>query len=168
MALSPFDADGRVPLFGFAGRRAGGRILAISPDGVGAEDGGVPCDGLDGLLKAYRTHVPALAPGATRSLVHVVRKAISVMADADAAGAEREMLIALVLTAGDSAGYVALSAALVDASRLPICFVVIGVGAGPFKDLERFDDELGQRAYRGRRPSFAPSPLTSFLLRSLP
>ena len=109
-----------------------------------------------------------LAPGATRSLVHVVRKAISVMADADAAGAEREMLIALVLTAGDSAGYVALSAALVDASRLPICFVVIGVGAGPFKDLERFDDELGQRAYRGRRPSFAPSPLTSFLLRSLP
>ena len=147
---------GRVPLFAFAGKRARGRVVIISLEGGVDDDdddddhedmGAAPCVGLDELIDAYRAHVPGMAPGATRSLVHVVRRAIRTVTEADSGGAPREMLIALVLTAGDSSGNVALSAALVDASQLPICFVVIGVGAGPFKDLARLDDELGQRLF---------------------
>jgi hypothetical protein len=145
-SMAAFDADGRIPLFGFASKKSGDHaVFSLTPAGAAAED--APCDGLDQVLATYRAQVLRVAPGATRSLVPVVRKAIAVAAAADKAGVPREMLIALVVVAGDSGGRIALNSALSDASRYPIVFVVVGVGDGPFADLERFDGALGQRLF---------------------
>ncbi len=153
--LESFDEDGLIPLFGFAaagkaeaggGGAAAGAVFAIAPAG-GADGGGAPCSGLGEVLAAYRARVPRVAPGEVRSLVPVVRKAVELVAAADAEGAPRELLIALIITAGDSAARIALNSALVDASSYPIAFVIVGVGDGPFDGYAALDDEKGQRKF---------------------
>jgi E3 ubiquitin-protein ligase RGLG len=149
--LEGFDEDGLIPLFGFAGK-AGGAVFPIAPlggsaGGGGAGDEGASCEGLGAVLATYRARVPHVAPGATRNLAPVVRKAIELVAAADRAGAPRELLIALVVTAGDSAARIALNSALVDASAYPIAFVIVGVGDGPFDGYAALDDEKGQRKF---------------------
>jgi hypothetical protein len=160
--MEGFDADGKIPLFGFAAPgAAGGAAFAISQKGA-AE--GAPCEGLDGVLAAYRRAVARIAPGGggagaaasfrgapagenTRNLVPVVRRAIEAVRAGDAAGAPRELTIVLVVTAGEAGQRILLQSALVDASQLPLVFVVVGVGDGPFASFAALDDEQGQRRF---------------------
>jgi hypothetical protein len=161
--LEGFDEDGLIPLFGFAAGKAeagagggtgggggggagAGGVFAIAPAGS-ADGSAAPCSGLGEVLAAYRARVPRVAPGEARSLAPVVRKAVELVSAADAEGAPRELLIALIISAGDSAARIALNSALVDASAFPIAFVIVGVGDGPFGSFAALDDERGQRKF---------------------
>ena len=81
------------------------------------------------------------SPGAARSLLPVVRAAVAEARAQAASGAPRELLIALIITAGDSAARIALNSALVDASAYPIALVIVGVGDGPVDGYAALDDE---------------------------
>ena len=124
-------------------RRA--RDGALAP--AGAANAEAPRSGRGGVVLTYRARVPDVAPGETGSLAAVVRKAIELVSAADAEGAPRELLIALVITAGESAARIALNSALVDASAYPIAFVIVGVGDGPFESFAALDDDKGQRRF---------------------
>ena len=96
------------------------------------------------MLAAYRHGVARVAAGrgAARSLVPIVKKAAEA-----AAAAPRELVIALVIVAGEAGARVALKSALADASGAPVCFVVVGVGEGPFGGYAALDDDRGARRF---------------------
>ena len=151
--MADFDADGKIPFFGFAapGTASGaGSVFPITQKGAPE---GAPCEGLSGVLAAYRRAVLRIAPSAAgggdsgRNLIPVVKQAIESVRAADADGAARELTICLIVLAGEAGQRILLQSALVDASQLPIVFVIVGVGDGPFQSYSALDDSQGQRRF---------------------
>jgi hypothetical protein len=134
--LEAFDADGRIPLYGFGGER----VFALREDGA-------PSEGLAGAVRDYEDAcLRGLPMAASASLAPVVAEASRLAS----AASPRELHIALVVCDGAlaPAARVATSRALAEAAkRAAVAFVLIGVGRGPFAELARLDNDTKHKAF---------------------
>ncbi|CAL6007250.1 Copine_I [Hexamita inflata] len=93
-------------------------------------------EGFDALTAGYLQAVQTVKLYGPTQLAPVIQQAIKVSAETN----HQELLLCVIITDGDSDDIMFDAQALVEASKYPICFVGVGVGNGPFTDLEKFDD----------------------------
>lgn len=132
--LAPFDDDGMIPVFGFGD-------VVTTDTSVFALHGAQPCRGFEEALRRYTDVAPTVSLSGPTSFAPIIRRVI-----ADVRGT-RQFTILLLVADGQVNSTAETEAAIVEASRYPISIVMVGVGDGPFDEMERFDDGLPARAF---------------------
>ena len=138
--LAPLDNDGQVPLFGFGDD---------SPATNFKEDG-APCAGFVDLMAVYRARITPLLRKGTTSLVPAITKAVELVKKGT-----REFTVALILCDGSPNDIGASERAILAASALPIAFICVGLGDGPWGGLQALDDSTDGRGEEGWVPPVA-------------
>lgn len=143
--LQKYDIDNRIPAYLFGDERT--RDVSVSP----LFDDAAGCNGLAGVLAAYRAALPRTQLYGPTSFAPAIWSAIQ--------WAKRtgEFHIVMILTDGcvsDGEPRRETEAAIVEASHHPIAIVVFGVGDGdsprdanPWRLMSEFDDALPARAF---------------------
>lgn len=126
--LAPFDDDGLIPMFGFGD--AATRNVGVFAFGDG------PCRGFQDALARYNAVMPGVSLSGPTSFAPVIRKAIEVVR------ANWQFTILIIVADGQisDVDLAPTEAAIVEASNYPIAIVVVGVGDGPFGQLETYDN----------------------------
>jgi hypothetical protein len=131
--LCPYDATQQFQVLGF-GARVGGQIehcfpVTFRPD--------APCvQGLDGILAAYRHALTQVVFSGPTLFSHVIRHANQI-----ARGGERAYLILLIITDGVINDMQDTVDAIVEAGRLPLSIIIVGVGNEDFTAMEVLDGD---------------------------
>lgn len=131
--LSKFDDDNMIPVYGFGDVRT--KATSVFSFSAG------PCHGLDGVLAAYRSAMPHVRLSGPTSFAPLIDQVI------EDVKRSKEYTILLILTDGCVTSPTETEKAIIRASRLPISIICIGLGDGPFDEMNRFDDELPSRKF---------------------
>ncbi len=158
--LAGLDADGQIPLYGFGDAHTTDKSVFQFP---GAGPGGF-CEGFEGVLKAYANKIGTVGMAGPTSYRPAIMKTIDLVKGVK--GAMKEMHMCLILTDNqpERAMIRETEAAITEvserrrhplhatpltcplflpraqASKYPIEIVIVGIGDGPFDDLQRLDD----------------------------
>ena len=99
------------------------------------------------MLKTYSRRIADVHLAGPTSFAPCVRKAVELVKAAKA----RELTICLIIADGppgpSASARAETEAALVEASKLPIVFVIVGVGDGPWAGMEKLDDAVAGRKF---------------------
>jgi hypothetical protein len=133
--LADFDDDNLIPAYGFGDSRTSNKKV------FSFRDHDKPCNGLDGVLEAYNAIVPCVDLGWPTSFAALIRKTIEVVRETG------EYHILLIIADGQVNEVKETADAIVEASNYPISIVMVGVGDGPWEQMNEFDDELPQRRF---------------------
>lgn len=146
-SLAPFDDDGLIPAYGFGcGRTHDKSVFAFKAN----EE---PCNGLPEVLARYSEVAPVTSLAGPTSFAPAIRKACEVVKRTG------EYHILLIIADGSitrssdlPAGQLSTQEqetvqAIVEASALPLSIICVGVGDGPWEQMEEFDDNIPQRAF---------------------
>jgi len=138
-ALSPFDDDNQIPALYFGDAET--RHTACKPFGKYG-----PCQGMDNVLDEYRKLASTLDFSGPTSFAPVIDKAVEIV---KAAGNTFHIL---VIVADGQVSNVSdclskTRSALVRASHHPLAVVIVGVGDGPFEEMDALDDLLPERVF---------------------
>lgn len=133
--LEVFDDDRLIPAFGFGDTYTSDkRCFEFYPDGR-------PCVGFKDVLDRYNEITPGIILAGPTNFAPVIRSAIDIVKE------ERSYHILVIIADGQVTNRRDTEAAIVEASRVALSIVVIGVGDGPWDVMEDFDDELPERAF---------------------
>ena len=137
--LSSFDDDNLIPAFGFGDQTS--KSFGTRPLGE------APCRGFEGVLSEYRKALQrGIVLSGPTSFAPVIRKAIDLV---KASGNELHVL--LIIADGQVSEALDCKRetinAIVEASRVPLSIVIVGVGDGPFDQMAAFDDQLPERRF---------------------
>ena len=136
--LEEFDDDKYIQAYGFGDTTTGSRaVFTMRPDGV-------PCRGFQEVLATYASVTPTVQLYGPTSFAPIINEATRVVA---ATGGEYHIL--LIVADGQVAQNCEAETiqAIVNASRYPLSIVMVGVGDGPWDDMERFDDAIPHRPW---------------------
>uniref|UniRef100_A0A8I6YPK3 Copine C-terminal domain-containing protein n=1 Tax=Hordeum vulgare subsp. vulgare TaxID=112509 RepID=A0A8I6YPK3_HORVV len=113
-----------------------------------------PCHGFEEVLACYRNVVPHLRLSGPTSFAPIVEAAVDIV---DRAGGQYHVLVIVAdgqVTRSVDTGEGDLSPqerrtvdSIVMASSYPLSIVLVGVGDGPWEDMQKFDDKLPARAF---------------------
>ena len=142
--LRNFDDDGIIPCFGFGCSNTNDRsVLDIGE-----------CQGLPQMLARYRTLIPHVKLAGPTSFGPIIRKAVDVVV------ADNNSYHILVIVADGAITRPSsledhqvsqfeqdTMNAIVEASYHPLSIVMVGVGDGPWAQMQEFDDKLPDRQF---------------------
>jgi hypothetical protein len=155
--LEKFDDDHIIPAYIF-----GDSVTIDKTVRSLRADGEINCDGLNGVLSAYRVAAQNIIPldenGNLKRAPSKDKFELSLLGPTCFAPMIYETIrivqennnsyhILIILTDGQVVNEQATAAAIVEASNYPISIVVVGVGDGPFSKMEEFDDLLTDRKF---------------------
>lgn len=135
--LEAFDDDKLIPAYGFGDKTTQGtRCFPFHADGR-------PSQGFEEVLTRYSAMTPMLQLAGPTNFAPVIRTTIETVK------AEQAYHILVIIADGQITECCMdeTKRAIVEASRYPISIVVIGVGDGPWDQMEEFDDELPERRF---------------------
>eukprot|EP00961_Rhodomonas_salina_P231922 3133146-Rhodomonas_salina.1 len=136
--LEAFDDDKLIPAYGFGDKTTGSSAcFPFQQDGSASH-------GFEEVLERYNAMTPTLHLAGPTNFAPVIRKTIETVKE------ERAYHILVIIADGQiTHGRCEdeTKRAIVEASKYPISIVVIGVGDGPWGQMEEFDDELPQRKF---------------------
>jgi hypothetical protein len=140
--LERFDDDRLIPAFGFGDKTTKDeQVFPFFPDAR-------PCRGVDEMLQRYAEITPGIALGGPTSFAPLIHEAIRIVK------VEKSYHILIIIADGqmtpDSEWTTCTkdtTNAIVEASSYPISIIVVGVGDGPWDQMEIFDDQLPQRKF---------------------
>jgi len=134
--LGEFDDDGIIPAFVFGDVTTCDRsVRTLRADGR-------PCDGLDGVLDAYREAAPTWRLSGPTSFAPAIDKAVELVKES---GGHFHVL--LIVADGQVTNEAATIKAVQRASHHPLAIVVCGVGDGPWDQLRDLDDRVPGRKF---------------------
>ncbi len=136
--LAPFDADGLIPVFGFGDKHS--MDVSVFPFHTDAKNF---CAGFESVLEAYTSRIPKIALAGPTSFAPAIKKTMELVKSAK----QREFTVCLIIADGQVNSVRDTEQAIVEASRLPISIIVVGVGDGPWDDMYRFDSSLPARKF---------------------
>jgi E3 ubiquitin-protein ligase RGLG len=139
--LYPLDADGRVPLYGF-GDAATADTAVFSF--VAADGGAAELDSPEALVRAYEERIGSVKLAGPTSFAPAIRKATELSQQRG----NKDLVFCLIICDGPMNVRAHTEAALVEAGRLPVIVVCVGVGDGPFDALHKLEADLNE-AKRG-------------------
>ncbi|XP_062196649.1 E3 ubiquitin-protein ligase RGLG4-like [Phragmites australis] len=146
--LAPFDEDNLIPCFGFGDATTHDcNVFSFHPDNS-------PCHGFEEVLACYRKIVPHLRLSGPTSFAPIVEAAVDIV---DRSGGQYHVLV--IVADGQVTRSVETSDgdlspqerrtvdSIVMASSYPLSIVLVGVGDGPWEDMQKFDDKLPARDF---------------------
>ncbi|KAL6658837.1 hypothetical protein ACP70R_002877 [Stipagrostis hirtigluma subsp. patula] len=146
--LAPFDEDNLIPCFGFGDATTHDyNVFSFHPDNS-------PCHGFEEVLACYRKIVPHLRLSGPTSFAPIVEAAVDIV---DRSGGQYHVLVIVAdgqVTRSVDTSDGELSPqerrtvdSIVMASAYPLSIVLVGVGDGPWEDMQKFDDKLPARDF---------------------
>jgi hypothetical protein len=134
--LAPFDEDGLIPAYVFGDVETKNTcVKSLRPDGR-------VCRGLDEVLTTYRTEAPKWMLSGPTCFAPAIRKAMKIVKDSG-----NQFHVLVIIADGQVTVMEKTVQALREASSLPLAIVVIGVGDGPWEQLETLDDHVSGRRF---------------------
>lgn len=128
--VEAFDDDGLIPVYGFGDVSTTDRaVFPFYPDGR-------PCYRTADILRRYQEIAPQIQMSGPTSFEPIINKAI------ENCQRQRKFQLLIIICDGDPNADMPTRNAIMRASQFPIGIVCIGVGDGPFKLLETYDDAL--------------------------
>lgn len=136
--MAPFDDDNLIPCYGFGDFTSKDKkVFSFFPENR-------PANGLQGAVMRYRQIAPHVQLSGPTSFAPIITQAMRTVIQS---GHEYHILVIVADGQVTPSCYQATVDAIVSASRLPLSIVMIGVGDGPWDDMEKFDDELPARKF---------------------
>ncbi|KAI0494962.1 hypothetical protein KFK09_025108 [Dendrobium nobile] len=146
--LAPFDEDNLIPCFGFGDATTHDReVFSFHGDHS-------PCHGFEEVLECYRKIVPNLKLSGPTSFAPLVEAAVHIVENS---GGQYHVLV--IIADGQVTRSVDIEGkdlspqeqstinSIVIASYVPLSIVLVGVGDGPWEDMQKFDDKIPARAF---------------------
>jgi E3 ubiquitin-protein ligase RGLG len=136
--LREFDEDGLIPAYGFGSLQAKStKLFCYQPEDA-------PCQGLPGVLARYRELVPHVTLSGGTSFAPAILRACEITA----ASQPPQYHILLLVCDGQVSEECkeATLAAIRYACHFPLSIVCVGVGDGPWEDMQQYDD-MSERAF---------------------
>ncbi|KAL1553351.1 E3 ubiquitin-protein ligase rglg1 [Salvia divinorum] len=146
--LAAFDDDNLIPCYGFGDASTHDQdIFSFYPDGR-------HCNGFEEVLRRYRELVPNLKLAGPTSFAPIIEMAMTVV---EQKRGQFHVLVIIAdgqVTRSVDTEYGQLSPqeqktvqAIVEASKLPLSIVLVGVGDGPWDTMKEFDDNIPAREF---------------------
>lgn len=146
--LSPFDEDNLIPCFGF------GDVTTHDENVFSFHTDHSPCHGFEEVLDCYKKIVPNLQLSGPTSYGPVVDAAVDIV---ERTGGQYHVLVIIAdgqVTRSVNTSDSELSPqeentinSIVTASMYPLSIVLVGVGDGPWEDMQKFDDRIPAREF---------------------
>lgn len=142
-ALAPFDDDNLIPAYGFGDDRTTDKTVFSFCSNGAAES---PCVKLEGVLTAYNSiiqqiHAETIKMSGPTTFAPLIYKAIEIVKQ------EMQYHILLIICDGGVSESQKDIDAIVEASEYPLSIICVGVGQGPWDDMEHFDDSITHRKF---------------------
>ena len=136
--LEKFDDDRQIAFMGFGDHVTTNRCVRNM-----CYDNKEECDGFEDLLKTYRRRMKdgSVSLSGPTNFGPAIRNAIARVKQV------MSYHILLIITDGEVINRRDTEEAIVEASNYPLSIIIVGVGDGPFSELEKYDDELRQRRF---------------------
>ena len=133
--LEAFDDDKLIPAYGFGDASTSDK--AVFPFFPNEQ----PCVGVAQVLQRYNEITPQVRLSGPTSFAPLINKAIEIV--------ERtgQYHILIIIADGQVSSPKPTSNAIVKASNYPLSIIMVGVGDGPWDEMERYDDELPARKF---------------------
>ncbi|XP_038881533.1 E3 ubiquitin-protein ligase RGLG2-like [Benincasa hispida] len=146
--LEKFDDDNIIPCYGFGDVTTGDReVFSFHPDDR-------PCHGFEEVLFCYRERVPHVKLAGPTSFAPIIRNAIRIVNDS---GGQYHILLIIadgqVTRSIDTRpGHLSPQEqstidAIVEASKYPLSIILVGVGDGPWGQMNECDDQIPARDF---------------------
>lgn len=133
--LETFDEDKLIPSYGFGDIRTKNfKVFNINKNNNF-------CYTFNEVLKCYNEITPNIKLSGPTSFQPIIKQAIEIIKFT------RSYHILVIITDGEVIDKVQTENAIVEASNYPLSIIVIGVGDGPFDNMEKYDDELPKRKF---------------------
>ena len=141
--LHPFTEPNTVFAYGFGDRETQDRtVLNISlAEGGGREDTGA-CRDFKDVLDKYNEVVKGVVLSGPTSFAPIIRRAMNHVIESN-----NIFHILVIIADGQMEDEAATVSAIVEASKLPLSIVLVGVGDGPWDVMEQFDDHIRGREF---------------------
>ncbi|EUB62022.1 Copine-9 [Echinococcus granulosus] len=145
--ISDYDSDNLFPAYGFGAR--------IPPDNLVSHNfplNGHPenpfCQGIAGVMEAYRYALQTVTLHGPTNFAPIITQVANLAQQTDDGS---QYYILLILTDGIICDMPQTKAAVVNASRLPVSIIIVGIGAADFSAMEELDGDEIRLTSRGRR-----------------
>ena len=133
--LEPFDDDKLIPAYGFGDASTSDK--AVFPFFPNEQ----PCVGVAQVLQRYGEIAPQVRLSGPTSFAPLVDKAIEIVERT------KQYHILVIIADGQVSSPNPTASSIVRASNYPLSIIMIGVGDGPWDEMERYDDELPSRKF---------------------
>ena len=129
--------SGVIRAFGFGDIRSQDRyLISLNP-----KDRDGKCNGLEDVMQKYKSILPTLTLAGPTSFAPIIRKAIEICL------ITQSYQILLLLADGQITSEKETAEALVEASKVPLSIIMVGIGDGPWQLMNEFDDRLPDREF---------------------
>ncbi|XP_019437213.1 PREDICTED: E3 ubiquitin-protein ligase RGLG1 isoform X2 [Lupinus angustifolius] len=146
--LSSFDEDNLIPCFGFGDASTRDQnVFGFYPDGR-------YCQGFEEVLARYRDIVPRLKLSGPTSFASVIDAAIDIV---ERSNGQYHVLVIIAdgqvsRNPGTPHGKLspqeqATISSIIAASHYPLSIILVGVGDGPWDEMQQFDDNITERLF---------------------
>eukprot|EP00731_Ephydatia_muelleri_P016878 Em0009g1302a len=144
-----FDEDHLIPAFGFGDIKTKDKsVFPLKPDG--------PCLGFEQVLKCYTSVAKEIQLSGPTNFAPLIKKAIEIVKKEQSVSCMCDLgdvtlplpqyHILVIIADGQVTNEVPTRVAIVEASKYPLSIVVVGVGDGPWDQMDEFG-ELAERAF---------------------
>lgn len=150
--VSGYDTDGLIPFWGYGAQipLANGQRAVSWDFAINGNDSNPEVLGMDGVIEAYTRAIGNITLSGPTNFAPIIRKLVS-RKTAELASGIIQFDIIIILTDGEISDMQDTIDAIVDASGLPLGFLIIGIGSGRFTNMHVLDaDGTRLRASNGR------------------
>jgi len=148
--LSAFDDDNLIPVWGF------GYVTTKDKAVFSFFENGQPAHGFKEVLSRYEQITPQVQLSGPTSFAPLIRETIKIVQQ------QKSYHILIIIADGQVDNVRDTTAAIVEASNYPISIITVGVGDGPWEQMEAFDDEIPERKF----DNFQFVPFTKIMSRA--
>jgi len=137
--LSGLDEDNLIPIFGFGDITTKNfDVFPLMPDNTGRY-----CKGFNEVLQVYSSYTPNVKMSGPTSFAPLIYKAISLVTQ----NQRKEYHILVIIADGQVSEPQETANAIIKASNYPLSIIVVGVGDGPWDEMEEYDSYLTNRKF---------------------
>ena len=138
--LLPFIQLNTIFAYGFGDRESQDRTVINISQEEGVERGA--CKDFNDVLEKYNEMIKRVVLSGPTSFAPIIRRAMNHVVESN-----NIFHILVIIADGQMEDEAATVSAIVEASKLPLSIVLVGVGDGPWDVMEEFDDHIRGREF---------------------
>ncbi|KAL4648920.1 RNA-binding protein 12-like [Arapaima gigas] len=140
--VQDYDSDKLFPAFGF-GAQIPPNFQVSHEFPLNFNPNSPYCQGVQGIVDAYRSILPQVRLYGPTNFAPIINHVARIAAGAAQQRTASQYFVLLIITDGEITDLDQTRQAIVDASRLPMSVIIVGVGEADFKAMEFLDGDNG-------------------------